>query len=97
MPNWSQVSGIADRFVLMGLTWAVGKGWITSDQIGNYAALVLGILGACYAFYVNRNTNLVKQAASVSGTAVVTTAAIAAATPSLSNVVSNEDMKVVTK
>lgn len=96
MPNWTQISGVLDRGILVGLTWLASKGYITSADIANYATLILGIAGAIYAFWVNRNTNLVNRASSVPNTTVVTTSDIAAALPQ-ENVVSGEDKKVVTK
>lgn len=96
MPNWTQISGVLDRVILVGLTWLASKGYITSSDVANYATLILGIAGAVYAFWINRQTNLVNRASSVPGTTVVTTPAIAAALPQ-TNVVSNVDKKVVTK
>jgi hypothetical protein len=95
MPNWSQVSGGLDRVVLVALTWAASKGYITSADVANYATLIVGVLGALYAFYVNRNTNLAKQAASIPNTVVVTTPEIAAATPNSQNILSNSTAKVI--
>ena len=96
MPNWTQVSGGVDRIVLVGLTWLASKGYITSADVANYATLILGIAGAAYAFWINRNTNLVNRASSVPQTTVVTSAEIAEALPQ-SNVVSADDKKVVTR
>lgn len=95
MPNWSQVSGGLDRVVLVALTWLASKGYITSADVANYATLIVGVLGALYAFYVNRNTNLAKQAASIPGTTVVTTPEIAAATPNKQNILSNKTAQVI--
>lgn len=96
MPNWTQVSGVLDRVILVGLTWLASKGYITNADVANLAAMILGIAGAVYAFWVNRNTNLVNRASSVPNTTVVTSSDIAAALPQ-SNVVSADDKKVVTK
>lgn len=96
MPNWSQISGGLDRILLVGLTWLASKGYITSADVANYAALIVGIAGALYAFYVNRNTNLAKQAASIPGTTVLTTPEIANNTVQ-PNVVSNTTNKVEKK
>lgn len=96
MPNWTQVSGGVDRIILVGLTWLASKGYITSADVANYATLILGVAGAGYAFWVNRNTNLVNRASSVPNTTVVTTPDIAQALPQ-NNVVSTDDNKVVTK
>lgn len=100
MPNWSQLSGGLDRIVLVGLTWLASKGYITSADVANYAALIVGIAGTIYAFYVNRNGNLLKQAASVKvdgqKTTVVAPDALAKSLPQ-SNIVSADDNKVVSK
>lgn len=97
MPNWSQLTGVADRVILILLTYAAAKGWIASTDVAGLATLILAILGAVYAFYVNRNTNLAKQAAAIPNTTVITTPEIAKATPDQSNIVSNADLKVVPK
>lgn len=96
MPNWSQLSGVVERLVTAAVMFAVGKGWITTADTANIIALVLGLASVLYAFFVNRNTNLVKQAASVPGTQVVTSDAIADAIPA-SNVKSDSTNKVVSK
>ena len=96
MPNWTQVSGGADRIILIGLTWLATKGYITNEDVGNYAALILAVAGAGYAFWINRNTNLVNRASSVPDTVVVTSADIAKSLLQ-SNVVSADDKKVVSK
>lgn len=87
--NTPQVSGALDRIVLMALMYAAGKGWITTADIANYLALIVGILGAAYSFWKNTNTSLVAKAAAVPGTTVVTTPELAAATPDQKNVVSS--------
>lgn len=97
LPNWSQVSGVIERVIWAAVMYAVGKGWVTSADAANLVALVIGVLAAFYAYFVNRNTNLAKQAASIPGTTVVTTPDIAAATPQLDNVVSKAEVKVVAK
>lgn len=97
MPNWSQLSGIVDRLVLMGLSYAVAKGWITSADVAPLAELGVALVGAGYALFVNRQANLAKQAASIPNTTVITTKEIAAATPKQDNIVSSADVKVVPK
>ena len=96
MPNWTQISGGVDRIILVALTWLASKGYITTADVANYATLILGVAGAGYAFWVNRNTNLVNRASTVPDTIVVTTPDIATALPQ-SNVVSIDDKKVVSK
>lgn len=95
--NLPQFSGAIDRIVLVLLTYLASKGYITTSDIGNYAALAIGIFGAVYSFYINRNTNIVSRAGEVTGTSIVTTPAIAAATPTQSNISSNTEAKVILK
>lgn len=100
MPNWSQISGVADRLVTAGVMFAVGKGWVTSSDAANITALILAIGAAVYAFFVNRNANLLKQAANVivdgQQTTVVAPDALAKSLPQ-ANIVSADDNKVVVK
>jgi hypothetical protein len=97
MPNWSQLSGAADRIVLIFLTFAVSKGWILPADVATLATALVAVAGAAYSVYVNRNTNLAKQAASIPNTTVVTTPDIACNTPGQANIVSNDEKKVVSK
>ena len=96
MPNWSQLSGVIERIVTAGLMFAVGKGWIAEADITNTVGLIVGIMAALYAYYVNRPTNLIKQAASVKDTTVVTNPDIAHNTTQ-PNIVSNTTNKVQVK
>jgi len=96
MPNWSQVSGVIERLITAGVMFAVGKGWVTGGDAANLIALIVGISAALYAYYVNRATNLVKQAASVKDTTVVTNPDIAYNTTQ-KNIVSNTTNKVQMK
>ena len=94
MPNWSQISGVIERVITAAVMFAVGKGYITSGDATNVIALIVGILSAFYAFFVNRNINLAKQAASIPNTIVVTESNVATKTTQ-SNIVSNASFKVV--
>lgn len=96
MPNWSQLSGVIERIVTAGLMFAVGKGWIAEADITNTVGLIVGIMAALYAYYVNRPTNLIKQAASVKDTTVVTNPDIAH-NVTHKNIVSNTTNKVEVK
>lgn len=96
MPNWSQLSGVTERVITAVVMFAVAKGWITGADAANITALIVGILAAVYAYYVNRPTNLVKQAASVKDTTVVTNQDIANNVTN-PNVLSNNNVKVQTK
>lgn len=100
MPNWSQVSGIVERIITALVMYGVGKGWVTTGDAANVIALVLGIGSAIYAYVVNRNGNLLKQAAAVTedgqGTVVVAPNDLAKSLPQ-QNIVSATDNKVVSK
>ena len=62
--NWPQISGILDRVALVGLTWVASKGWITPSDVAGLATLIVGIAGAVYSFYINRNSSLASRACS---------------------------------
>lgn len=94
--TWDQISGPADRVILILLAWAVGKGIITSADVAPIAAALLAVAGAAYGWWVNRPKAIVQSAAALPGTTVVTTPALAAATPQ-DNIVSNTEQKVTPK
>jgi len=97
-PNYAQTTGAIERLITAALVYSVGRGWILPTDVVPLGAVILAGLSAAYAIYVNRATNLAKQAASISpGTVVITTPEIAAATPGLPNIVSNQDIKAVPK
>lgn len=93
MPNWSQISGVVERLVTAIVMFAAGKGWLSSGDTANIVGLIMGLSAAIYAYVVNRPTNLAKQAASVPGTIVVTSDAIAESTTA-KNIVSSQTTKV---
>lgn len=95
--NWSQLSGIIERIITAAVMYAVGKGLIPAGDAANIVAFILAIGSAIYAFIVNRNTNLVKQAASVPGATVVAPPEIADTLKANPDVLSTEDAKVVAK
>lgn len=97
MLNWAQLSGTVERLLTILITYAVAKGYVSAAD--STALITFGVAGASlvYTVYTNRNTNLAKQAASIPNTTVVTTPEIAAATPTLKNVVSTSDVKVTDK
>lgn len=100
MPNWSQLSGVAERVVTAGVMFAVGKGWIATADATNVVALLLGLGSVFYAFFVNRNANLLKQAASVTvdgqSTTVVAPDSLAKSLPQ-GNIVPATENKVVSQ
>lgn len=97
MPNWSQISGAVDRVIIVILTWAVSKGYILADDVPNYAALAVAIIGAFWSFWANRQVNLAKRATrDIPDSTLIAPQAIADAAPS-ANVVSSADAKVTLK
>ena len=101
--QWTQISGILDRVLIAALTFLAAKGYISSNEVGNIAALVLTIAGAIWGFYVNTPKAILQAAAEIpagpSGqkTVVVTSPELAKATPDQNNIVSSSDMKVTPK
>lgn len=95
--NNTQLTGALDRVILVLLTWAASKGWITSADVANFAPVILAALAAAWSWWFNRKAKLVAQAGALPGTTVVTTPELAAATPNSPNVVSSTDVTVVNK
>lgn len=94
--TWDQISGLLDRVVLVVLTYAVSKGYITSADVGPIAAAILALGGAIWGWWVNRPKAIVQSAAALPGTTVVTTPGLAASTPQ-QNIVSSATSQVVNK
>lgn len=92
--RWDQISGILDRVIAVGLTWAVAKGYITQSQAAEWLPLILGVLAAAWGWYVNRDKALVQAAAKIEDTTVITKPELAADTPER-NIVSAAANKVV--
>lgn len=89
------LTGMADRLVLVGLTYLVSKGIIASGDVANFAALGTALLAAFIGWYQNRQMALAQAATTIPDTKVITSNAIAKATPENTNIVSNETKKVV--
>ena len=64
-PTWDQISGVLDRVLIAVFTYAAAKGYIAQDQIANYIALIVGILGAIWGFYNNRPKAILQSAAAL--------------------------------
>ncbi len=89
-----QFKGMLDRAIAvlatMFLAWMVRKGWLgESDAATLLPALVL-LPALAWGYWNNRDKALVQSAANVPGTVVVTTQALADATPEQKNIVSSD-------
>jgi len=91
-----QFKGIADRVGLAILTWLIAKGYISAADGAQWLALFVGLAGAAYGWWANRDKALVQAAAAVPNTVVVTDHTLAAATPE-PNIVSSDTTAVVSK
>lgn len=107
-PTWDQIHGVAERVITLGLaallSFAVIKGWITTDQAKEYGVeygpLVIGLVASIYAYRHNSPQTLAERTANIPNTTVITTPEIAAATPNQSNIISaatNETVAVPQK
>lgn len=96
-----QISGMLDRVGLVFATWflayMVRKGWIGTEDSATLLPGLILIPALIWGWYNNRNKALLQSAANVPGTVVVTSPALAAATPGQNNIVSSSDVKVTNK
>jgi len=68
--NQDQVLGILRVIAPAILSYAVGKGWITSSQVGDLTAAAVTIGGVVWSFLAHSNTGKVASVASMSATDV---------------------------
>ena len=94
--TFDQIRGPIERVVYIGLGWLVARGYITSAEVANWATLILALAAAFYGWWQNRPQAVAQSAAAIPGTTVITTPAIAAATPE-TNIKSNATTEAVTK
>lgn len=88
-----QVRGMLDRamtvLATMFLHWMVTKGWLGESDAAQLLPALVIVPAIAYGWWNNRNKALLQAAASVPGTVVVTTPALALATPESKNIVSS--------
>lgn len=92
-----QLKALAERAITVLATWAVTKGYVTPAQVTEYAPLVVALAATVYAWWVNRPKAIVQAAANIPGTTIVTTKELSDATPTIDNITSNTETKVVNK
>lgn len=101
----TQAMSMIDRAISGGITWGVVdilhrlqlKGIISAGDVSQLSPILILLLLAAWGYYAARPQAIAQAAASIPGTTVVTTAAIANATPGQDNIMSNLDTKVVNK
>lgn len=97
MPTKDQFSAAIERivtiFITWFLTWATTKGYITTSQAAEFGPLVLTLGGGLYGLWVAKQSNILLAASNIPGTTVVTTPALAEATPTAPNVIANTEAK----
>lgn len=87
--TFDQIRGPIERVLYVALGALSAKGYIGSDQVGNYAALVLGIGAAFYGWWQNRPKAILESASALPEvTSIKTTDAALAADNSLPKVTS---------
>lgn len=90
--TFDQVRGPVERLIYVGLGWLVARGYIASEEVANYATLLLGVGAAFYGWWQNRPKAIMVSAAAIKGTTVVTTPDLASSTTQ-TNIISNLDSK----
>ena len=98
-----QASGIADRTVSGALIWLVSfvlakvaaLGYLAASDVPQLSVVVIILASAGWGYWINRPMAIVKSAAALPGTTVVTTPDLATATPDQANIVSNLKNKVI--
>lgn len=92
-----QISGVLDRTIAvlatMLLGWMVKRGWIGESDVATLLPAVVLLPAIVWGWWVNRDKALVKSAANVEGTVVVTSPGLASSIPN-ANVVSNDAPKM---
>lgn len=99
MPTFDQIRAPLERVLLVALTYAVAKGWIAKELVGDILALVLAVGGFAWGIYTTRPSVVAARAAEIlpEGSTIVTSPEIAKATPGNANIVSSSTMEVVEK
>lgn len=57
--NLNQFTGIIRAVVPAALAYAVGKGWITQDSVGDITAAVVTLASAGWSVYTNQSGTVI--------------------------------------
>lgn len=93
VPTWDQIKGTLDRLFIALAALAVGKGWISQSDAALYIGVGIALAGALYGYWINRPKAIVQSAAALPNTLVITTPALATATPNEKNIISTDSSK----
>lgn len=65
MMNTEQVKGLIERLVTIGITYAVGRGWVTSADAAPLITFGVVVISAGWGLYVNTHGSLSTAASNV--------------------------------
>lgn len=65
--TFDQIRGPIERVVLVGLTWLVAKGYITSADVATFSTAIIAVLAAAYGYWQNRPKAILQSAQAVPG------------------------------
>lgn len=71
--TFDQIRGPLERVVLIALTWAVTKGYITSADVATISTAVIAVLAAFYGWWQNRPKAILQSAEAVPGVKKIVT------------------------
>lgn len=71
--TFDQIRGPIERVLYVTLGYLAAKGYIGTDQVGNYAALILGVSAAFYGWWQNRPKAILQSASALSDVKQITT------------------------
>jgi hypothetical protein len=91
MPTFDEVRGPVERGVYIGVMWLAGKGYIGDSDTANYIAMIVATVAVIYGYFQNRRQGILKSAARVPNTVVVTSQEMSDATPKNINILSVND------
>lgn len=93
--NNSQITAVLERFAVVAVGYAVGKGYVSIEDTQTYVAMLVGVVSGGIALWNNRNKRLAERTASA-GMTVIAPAKIADNTAS-SAIVSSDTNMIVRK
>lgn len=71
--NWTQVESVVKTVVTVVLTYAVAKGWISSESVEPIIVAILAIAAAGWGVFSNRATGLISKTAALPEVAAIKT------------------------